>query len=230
MGNKVVVIILSILFIICLSLGIIGLLNKDNVNKKPIQPPSNSNIPTINYNNDVKDIESLNEKIENFEFIKANKEFSSDYIKVYITEEEIKIEVQKNGIANTTEETPDVIPYSIKDIKNPVAVQAQLLSGEGNKVYVYTLDAYGRLYVSSFNSDPIHHQGITTSVINIDNVTSFVELNIPLTNDNTMEQNYVVFKVNDEIYYTDYIFDPNDEYKITRINNIEPQVENVETN
>ena len=196
MGNKIIVIILSVLFVIFLSLGIIGLLNKDSINNKPVPTPISSNIQTINYNNDVKDIESLNEKLSNFEFIKANKEFSSDYIKVYITE----------------------------------AVQAQLLSGEGNKVYVYTLDAYGRLYVSSFNSDPLHHQGLTTSVLYIDTVTSFVELNIPLTNDNMVEQNYVVFKVNDEIYYTDYIFDPNDEYKITRINNVEPQVENVETN
>ena len=222
MKNKIVIYILGILFIITFSLGLIGLLNKKN-NQNTDPTPINGSIKKITYNNETKDIVSFYDKISAFEFVKSNKWASSGYLELYIENDEIIIKVQKKGIKNASEEVPEVIEYKIDNIENPTAIQAQMLFSEGNIINVYTLDTYGRLFLSSFEADPAFYNGITTYQFNVNNIVSFVSMNIPLTGEVDLRQNYVIFKTEDGSYYTDYKFDIESEVKIYKINNVESE-------
>ena len=213
MGNKKIVIILGILFVITFLLGLIGFFNKDiDTSIKPT--PINTNIKTISYNNDVMEIPSLDDKISSFEFIKANKEFNSGYIKVYIDNGIVKIDIQKSGLINQ-EQSSDVITYEIKDVSSPKAVQAQMSNTDSNRVNIYILDSFNRLFLSTFNASDFI--SIDTYYINIPNIVSFTTLTIPLITNN--EQIYSIIKTTDGSYYTDYKFEESDEIKITKINN-----------
>ena len=218
MKNKLVIIILGVLFIISLILGIIGLLNKGIKPNKPL--PQNDKVKIIEFNNEVRDVVGLRDKIANYEFVKANRDFSSSYLNLTIDGNNIKIDVQKSGIRNADESVSEIITYTIKDIENPVAVQAQMSSEEGNTIHVYTLDSYGRMYLSILDADPSFYNEITTYVFNIDNVISFISLTVPLRGEVEIKQNYVIFRTEDNLYYSDYKFEESDDIMLTRVNTV----------
>lgn len=228
MGNKKLIIIIGILFVITFSLGLIGLLSKDkSINVEPT--PIDENIQVISFNNNIRDISSLDEKLSSFEFVKANKEFKSNYIRAYIDNDKVKVDVQKSGLVNPDENAPDIITYTINNITSPVAVQAQMMSSDENKVDAYVLDKYNRFFSVSFRANPSNHEGFEIYYIKLDNIVSFTTLSIPLIENSQVEQIYSVFKTSDGSYYTDYIFDPVDGLKITKINNA-AKAENIQNN
>ena len=221
MKNKLIIIILGVLFVIFLFLTIIGFLNRNNETEL-IAPDYPSSIQKITNSNETKDIESFTTIIESFDFYQANKEFESSHIKGIIKDGKVTIHISKDAINNPSEKTTNVITYTITDIDSPIAAKAQILSDENNSVSVYTKDKYGRLLLSTFYAKPEAHTGITTTVFDIKKVVSFSVISVPLTSNNTTEQIYTIFKTKDGTYYTDYMFDSESERKIYKINPIKP--------
>lgn len=214
MNNKTITYILSVLFVITFSLGAYGYLNKDAANKNDTPK---SNVSVVDYNNEQREITAFSDKISSYEFVKANKDYYSGYLVVKIENNQVKVEVQKDGILSADDTTPSVVPYTITDITSPIAVQGLMANDENNLVSIYTLDTNGNLYLSELYANPKTHNGIKTKRLGISGVDSFAVMNINLTDDFIMNQNYVVFKVTDGTYYTDYKFNDVDPYKITKV-------------
>ena len=222
MKNKSVIYVLCALLSITLVLGVVGLANKNNGNGESDTPtPVNNNYIPIEFKGEEKAIESLESKLDAFDFTKANKEFKSSGIRAYIENNLVKVDVQKSAIPLAGDNTPDVVTYTIDDIKNPVGVQAHISKLEGNRINVYTIDESGSLYLSTFNADPNYYNDrLDTYEFKIDFVTSFVSLMVPIDDAKEVYFNYVVFKTNDGSYYTDYQFgEEEEEYKIIKLIN-----------
>ena len=154
----------------------------------------------------------LNKIIENFEFVKANTEFTSELITAKITASGIivKIDNETLGVDNSTDESGNIIDktsFVIDDVKNVVAVQASVSEGEGNRTCVYMLNSSNHFYQSVFYAGPDNNHDVATYKYDITGVESFLVMNTPLVNGAEGELKYVLVKTADGKYYTDYPFD-----------------------
>ena len=218
MGNKTITYILSALFVITFGLAVFGYMNRDSVNDKPAPTPTpTTNATPITFNGEIKNVPTLLSRLDGYDFVKANKEFKSGYLAATIDGDKIKVVVQKDGIYGATEEVQAETEYTLVDIINPSAVQAQMAQDGTNQVKVYVLDSNNKLYLSIFDANPATHAGIQTYELKVDGIDSFVSLNVPLVDENAVSQNYVVFKTTDGSYYTDYSFDGTLNLSITKI-------------
>ena len=113
-NNRAVIYVIGALCLITLVLGIVGLTNKGSSNNNVAPTPVDSNIAKIDYAGDVQNIISVEEKMSSFDLVKANKEFSSGYLKIYIDNNIVKIEIQKaaTSIAWTMGEKTLVISFA----------------------------------------------------------------------------------------------------------------------
>ena len=221
-NNRTLIYVFAALFLITLVLGIVGLSNKNTPSNNVAPTPINSNIAKITYEGDVQNIVSLEEKMSNFELVRANKDYSSDYLRVYIENNIVKVEIQKSGIPTASDDTPEVIKHEIKDIAVPAGVQGHMAKNEGNRVKIYTLDDNGRLYLSTFYADPHYFDKIDTYLFDIEKVSGFASLTTPLDDKQDVTFNYSLFKTEDGQYYTDYVFKEEGNTKITRLDNANP--------
>lgn len=221
-NNRAVIYVIGALCLITLVLGIVGLTNKGSSNNNVTPTPVDSNIAKITYDGAVQNIISVEEKMSSFDLVKANKEFSSGYLKIYIDNNIVKVEIQKAGIPTAGDDTPEVIPYEINNIPSPIGVQGHMSASEGNRVNIYTLDEYGRMYLSTLYADPHYYSEVNTYLLDIGKVTAFASLTIPLDDAKEVPFNFGVFKSEDGHYYTDYNFGVEGDIKIVRLDNANP--------
>lgn len=218
MGNKKILYLICVLFVITLSLGIVGFLNKDRKPSNNETHGNSENIINIEYTGNQQMISELEDRFSDSEFVKAKKEGIYGYISYKIDGSDIKLSITKEGIYSNNEDTPATVEYTIKDISSPVGILAMMKSEEKNLTRVYILDSNNNLYLSELNADPTFHEGITTYHYGISNVESFLMMDNPLLEDQT-NQIYVIFRLSDGTYYTDYRFDENTSITITQLIN-----------
>ena len=219
MGNKKIFYLICVLFVITLSLGIVGFLNKDKVKDNNVTHGNSENIINIEYTGNQQMISELEDRFSDSEFVKAKKEGIYGYISYKIDGSDIKLNIAKEGIYSNNEGTPSSVEYTIKDIASPVAVLSMMKSEEKNFTRVYILDSGNNLYLSEFNADPSFHEGRTTYHYGIKNVESFLMMNSPLIYEDQTNQIYVIFRLSDGTYYTDYKFDETSNNTITQLIN-----------
>lgn len=221
MGNKKITTVLSILFIISFSLGVIGYINRDNVGTNVTPEESNntntnpSTIGSTTYGGNELQLFDLDNKLSQYEFKKANNDFEHTYVRVNISNGKVNYTITKDALPDENL-TEDII-YTVDQISSPVAVEARVNVGvEGALVKSYVMDSSKRLYVVSFIVSPSKHTGIDINEYKVDGIESFIELDSPIFDEYTNEGIYVIFKTSAGDFYTDYIFE-GDQVVLTKI-------------
>ena len=228
MGNKRIVILLAILMTLCLCLGIAGFLNRDY---KPVEvePEISNKIKKLDVSEGTTEVVNLNAIVLHYEFTKANTEYNDEGIKLEITEAGIIVKVSNDflNVENTVDERGNVIDsatFTITDVKDVKAAQANISELEGNRVNVYMLDESNHFYQAVFYAGPDKNHDVAIYKYNISNVESFAVMNAPLNDVVNGELRYVFVRTSDDKYYTDYPFD--ETFTIRQIVNFEePKVE-----
>ena len=219
MGNKKITTLLSILFIISFSLGVVGYMNRDNVGTNVTPEESNNTntntIGTMNYEGSELQLSDLDNKLNTFEFAKANNDFEHTYVKANISDGKITYTITKDALPeeNLTED----LTYTVDKISSPVAVHARVdVSVEGALVKSYVMDSSKRLYVISFLASPSKHTNIDIVEYKVNGIESFIELDSSIFDEYTTDSIYVIFKTSEGDFYTDYIFE-GDQVVLTKI-------------
>ena len=212
--NKIIISMLSFLFVVTFALGVVGYLNKDSV--KPVNPtpdtpnvpdtPVSGNVTPVEYTGEVNTLESLETIVGGYEFVKANKENVYGDVRAFIDADLVHVEISDEITNEDGTTTTDTRNYDVSDVTSPVAVHVQVSDNEEKSIRVYILNAQGNFYCAMLNGNTANYSGVTIFQYNIPNIESFVSLNVPLKEDGQVSNGYVIIKTTEGKYFTDYNF------------------------
>ena len=114
MKNKLIVVILSILFVLSSVLAVVGFLNKDKENKPQVDNNQSLNYKTLNITPGDVGVTNLNDLVSNYEFTKANSFYSGESISTQITSDGIVVEID-NDFLNIEDENIKTTKYDITE-------------------------------------------------------------------------------------------------------------------
>ena len=199
MNKKVVIAILGILFVVSLTGGILGFLNKDKANNTTKPANNKENIPVIKLSNETIEFVGLKSTLDGYEFTKQNLSMENEDAIAVIDGSIIKVTVYKG--------TEDEVSTTATGIENPKAVLIALK--DDTILTLYVLNGNNDIYRYTYHlidgklSEPNKYK------YEVENVNSFMIFNNPLAN----PEHYapcLVIKTTDGKYITDTLISASD--------------------